>query len=41
MKASELLKGLQYSVICGDEDIEIKEILMIPEKLEHRDCFSV
>lgn len=26
MKASELLKGLQYSVICGDEDIEIKEI---------------
>lgn len=26
MKASELLKGLQYSVICGNEDIEIKEI---------------
>ena len=26
MKARELLKGLQYSVICGDEDVEIKEI---------------
>ena len=26
MKASELLKGLQYSVICGDEDIEIKAV---------------
>lgn len=41
MKARELLKGLQYSVICGDEDVEIKEIYNDSRKVGEQGCSSV
>ena len=39
MKARELLKGLQYSVICGDEDVEIKEIYNDSRKVGEQGLF--
>ena len=39
MKARELLNGLQYSVICGDEDVEIKEIYNDSRKVGEQGLF--